>query len=94
MPRYRMSRRTVLRGLGGTAVGLPLLDAMHPGTVRAAEQTKPTVRMAYLYFPNGVAEGAWEPKAVGQDGTIRQLNDWMQPLEPFKQDLIIPVCVP
>jgi len=46
--------------------------------------------MAYLYFPNGVAEGAWKPEQTGPQNELLTLNRWMQPLEPFRGDLIIP----
>ena len=50
-----LSRRTFLRGVG-VSLGLPLLDAMLPTTVRAAANTagKPPVRLAWVYFPNGM----------------------------------------
>src|SRR4051812_45487724 len=56
---YQLSRRAILRGLG-TAMALPMLDAMAPGVVRAAATAaggaaaaKPPRRMAFLYVPNG-----------------------------------------
>jgi hypothetical protein len=48
-----------------------------------------TPRLAYLYFPNGAAEGSWEPEKVGPSGELQQLNRWMAPLEEFKKDLIV-----
>ena len=60
----RISRRTVLRGLGAT-VALPLLDAMLP-RLSAAEAAKgkvlPPRRMAFLYVPNGVIQSDWTPR--------------------------------
>lgn len=89
----RISRRTVLRGTGA-AIALPLLDIMgapvsakpsnpQPGT------TKNNNRIAYLYFPNGVAKGSWEPEKIAEDGSIKKLNRWMQPLEKVKEHLIV-----
>src|SRR5689334_19243745 len=63
----RISRRTVLRGLG-TAVALPWLEAMAPaaelarGEVRALPK-----RMAFLYVPNGAHMQAWTPEKEGAD---------------------------
>ena len=85
----RISRRTVLRGVGA-AVALPLLDCMAPTVGRAAATVKPTVRMAHLYFPNGVAENTWQPERVSPDGRLLKLNEWMSPLESLKEHLIIP----
>ena len=62
-----ITRRTVLRGLG-VAMGLPLLDAMKP--VAALAGTAPgaatPVRMAFLFFPNGVNPNTWTPKTTGK----------------------------
>ncbi len=88
--RWRISRRTMLKGMGA-AMALPLLDVMGATTPRAAAATKaaPT-RLAYIYFPNGVADGSWQPEKVGANGELLKLNKWMSPLEDFKQDIIIP----
>ncbi|MCP4778078.1 MAG: DUF1552 domain-containing protein, partial [Planctomycetaceae bacterium] len=90
---HRISRRTVLRGTGA-AMALPLLDIMRapvsakPGNPHP-ETTKNNNRIAYLYFPNGVAKGSWEPEKVAEDGSIKKLNRWMQPLEKVKDHLIV-----
>ena len=57
--RKAISRRTVLRGIG-TAVALPLLDAMVPAltpTVKTA--AKPVKRFGVVYVPNGITMAAW-----------------------------------
>ncbi len=64
-----LSRRTVLRGLG-TAVGLPLLDAMVPvrtslAATAGAEQSLSPLRAAFLYVPNGKHMNAWTPTCEG-----------------------------
>lgn len=84
-----ISRRTMLRGIGA-AVSLPLLEIMSPPVSSAAEASQRTRRMCYLYFPNGVSERSWHPSEVGRNGKLLKLNQWMQPLEPFKQDIVIP----
>jgi hypothetical protein len=43
----RISRRTMLRGVG-TAVALPFLDAMMPRALAAPGATRPPRRMAFL----------------------------------------------
>ncbi len=82
----RLSRRTVLRGLGAF-LSLPLLDLMSP---LGRASAPPLNRLAYLYFPNGIPRGTWHPEAVAPDGRLVRLNDWMRPLEPFKDDILIP----
>ena len=89
----RISRRTVLRGTGA-AIALPLLDIMGaPVSAKTGnpqpETTKNNNRIAYLYFPNGVAKGSWEPEKIAADGSIKKLNRWMQPLEKVKEHLIV-----
>ncbi|MDC3256172.1 DUF1552 domain-containing protein [bacterium] len=89
----RISRRTVLRGTSA-AIALPLLDIMGaPVSAKTGnpqpETTKNNNRIAYLYFPNGVAKGSWEPEKIAEDGSIKKLNRWMQPLEKVKEHLIV-----
>ena len=85
---WYLSRRTMLRGTGA-AVSLPLLEVMTGRTTRAAETAKPTTRLAYMYIPNGVAEGAWQPKTVGAKDQLQQLNPWMRSLEKHREDITI-----
>ncbi|MFK8112621.1 MAG: DUF1552 domain-containing protein [Rubripirellula sp.] len=57
-------RRTLLRGVG-TALALPLLDAMIPSMTASAETVAdPTNlrRLGYLYMPMGYNPAAWTPK--------------------------------
>jgi len=83
-----ISRRTVLRGLG-VAVGLPLLDAMRPAIALAgmgdAKASAP-VRMACLFFPNGVSPKAWTPEKTGKD---YELSPILKPLGAFKDDVLV-----
>jgi hypothetical protein len=86
--RGRISRRTVLRGLGAT-VALPWLEAMLP---RALAQTGAAARagfprrMAYVYVPNGIIMPDWTPRA---EGTNFELPSILQPLAPHRQDLLV-----
>ena len=81
------SRRTILRGIGAT-VALPLLDAA-PAFGQGRLLTNQN-RLAYLYFPNGIPRGIWYPEKTGVNGELIQLNEWMSPLEPFIEEIIIP----
>jgi hypothetical protein len=82
----RISRRTVLRGLG-TAVSLPFLDAMRPLASLAAsgQKTAPT-RMAFIYVPNGKHMPDWTPAAVGENFELPYI---MEPLAQVKQQLLV-----
>jgi hypothetical protein len=79
----RISRRTMLRGIGA-ALALPTLDAMIPATASAA--AKPPVRMACLYFPNGVWQKNWIPKETGMDYALSYA---LEPLKKFKKDFSV-----
>jgi hypothetical protein len=88
LPNQTISRRTVLKGFG-TAVALPLLDAMLPRLAVAG--TAPVVkelplRMAVVYVPNGVNMADWTPKAVGP---LTALPSILEPLAPVKDQLLV-----
>ena len=85
---WQLSRRTMLRAVGA-AVTLPWLEAMQPLSAIAVTPKRPKLRAGYLYFPNGVAKGSWEPDKVERDGKLRRLNKWMKDLEPFKKDILV-----
>ena len=81
-----ISRRTALRGIG-TAVALPLLDAMVPA-LTAAQKTaaKPVRRFGVVYHPNGIIYDKWLPKG---DGVNLELSPILSPLEPFRDKVIV-----
>src|SRR6185312_13639665 len=84
--RKYISRRTVLRG-AGAAIALPLLDAMIPAsTVLAQTAAKPTVKLAFLYFPHGAIMEHWTPEKQGRDF---ELTPILEPLKPFQKQLTI-----
>src|SRR5690242_10738637 len=84
----RISRRTVLRG-AGTALALPLLEAMLPRSlVVGGSPVKLAAprRMAFVYVPNGVIPANWTPKA---ERTDFELPSILQPLAPVRQDVMV-----
>ncbi len=88
MKRYRrISRRTLLRGLG-TSLALPLLDVMVERAAGAEidRGIKPPLRMAFLYVPNGVNMPDWTPKAEGKGFDLPSI---LEPLELVKDDLLV-----
>ena len=82
--RRPITRRTVLRGLG-VAMGLPLLDAMRPVAALAGSEAAP-VRMAFLFFPNGVNPNTWTPKGFGKGF---ELNPVMEPMKAVKDEVLV-----
>ena len=81
----RISRRTVLRGLG-TVVALPALDAMLPRLRAAESPASAPRRMAFIYVPNGCHMEDWTP---AKDGTDYDLPPILQPLSAVKSDVTV-----
>lgn len=81
----RISRRTTLKGLG-TAIALPLLDAMSPRSLVAAERAAEPLRMAFLYVPNGKHMPDWLPAS---EGTGYALPKTLQPLAGLKDEFCV-----
>lgn len=61
--KWKISRRTALRGLGVT-IALPLLDAMVSGADPSRPKPK---RSVFLYIPNGVNTLTWQIQKAGKD---------------------------
>lgn len=79
-----ISRRTMLRGLGGVSLGLPWLEAMAaPSRLTTA---KPPVRFAALYMPNGVNVNAWTPIGAGRNFA---LSPTLAPLADLKDRIVV-----
>jgi len=84
--RTALPRRTFLRGLG-TAMALPMLEAMTPDA-RAAKgggQASP-VRMAFIFVPNGAIVPSWKPEGEGADW---ELSRTLKPLAAHKSKLSV-----
>ncbi len=88
----RISRRTVLRGLG-TAMALPALEAMLPRHAFAAESAAELasasgspLRMAFLYVPNGMNMQQWTPQ---DEGTSYELPQTLTPLADHRNEIAI-----
>jgi len=76
----RISRRTMLKGIGAT-LALPLLEAMLPAAL-----SRFPVRMAHLYMPNGIQPDMWTPATAGADFT---LSPTLSPLAAVKNDILV-----
>lgn len=76
-----LSRRAFLRG-AGVALGVPLLESL-PAWGRGA---RPPVRMAFLYFPNGVWEKNWVPLETGSDYLLPPA---LEPLAREQGDVLV-----
>jgi hypothetical protein len=70
-----LPRRTFLRAMG-TAVALPMLDAMVPA-LASAETLRSTPRLGFIYIANGVIQKEWTPATTG---SAFELTPILQPL--------------
>jgi len=81
-----LSRRTFLRGVG-TAMALPLLDAMMPRSAFAAPPAGSTPnRLVVFYVPNGIHMPGWTPQAQGANFDLPPI---LEALSPHKNDLLV-----
>lgn len=80
----RLTRRTLLRGAGGIALALPLLEAMQPRRLRAASEASPR-RILFLFQANGDETRARFAETGERDF---QLGEFLRPLEPYRDELV------
>ena len=80
MSHRKINRRTVLRGLGGFTVGLPLLEEMVTTRAHGAAVKQPVpVRAFNLFFGLGI------PAPLQSEG----FNGVLEPLKPLSDKLLI-----
>lgn len=87
---WQLPRRTFLKGVG-TAIALPMLDAMAPLKAAAAlgegaTRTAFPTRLAFMYVPNGINMGEWTPKETGSDFEFPFV---LEPLKELKNDVSV-----
>jgi hypothetical protein len=80
-----LPRRTILRG-AGTAVALPLLDAMVPALRAERVTAAPVRRLGFVMYPLGVDQDRWRPTGEGAD---YQLSDALAPLAAHKNKFVV-----
>lgn len=85
MSSLKLSRRALLRGAGGIAVGLPFLEIMGSGSARAQSTPVPQ-RFVVFFSPNGSIRENWTPSGSETDF---QLSRILAPLEQYKQKLVV-----
>ena len=75
----RIYRRTVLRGVGGVAIGLPLLEEMLRKDAWGKEKASPPVRAFNVFFGLGIPAPL---QTEGFDGVL-------EPLKPLSNKLLV-----
>ncbi|HVJ16161.1 MAG TPA: DUF1552 domain-containing protein [Polyangiaceae bacterium] len=84
MAKFRLNRRSVLRGAGSIAIALPWLEAMEPARAQAAATT--AQRFLAVYTPGGTVLEKWRPTGTE---TAPVLGTILKPLEPVLPKLLI-----
>jgi hypothetical protein len=84
-----VNRRSFLRGLGGIAVGLPLLESLGARSGRAAPITYPK-RLVVFFTCNGAHLDRFFPKTPYGALTAESFAGSLKPLASFKDKLLIP----
>src|SRR5665213_35825 len=81
IPRKPLHRRTMLRGLMGAAIALPVLEAMSPTAKAADAAAAARKRFQVIYSPNGYIMQNFRPVDLGTNYTISPI---LKPMEPFR----------
>jgi hypothetical protein len=82
--KFKLTRRAVLRGAGGIAIGLPWLESLLPRHARA-DATMPK-RFIVMFSPNGTLPTQWSPTGTETSFTMGPILD---PLTPYLSDLVV-----
>ncbi|MBI2185954.1 MAG: DUF1552 domain-containing protein [Acidobacteria bacterium] len=83
--KHAIPRRTFLRG-AGTALALPLLDAMWPALGSAQSSPRAATRLAFFAVPNGIIMDRWTPPTVGRGFPLTPI---LEPLAAFKDRMVV-----
>jgi Protein of unknown function (DUF1552) len=86
MKPFRLDRRTLLRGAGGIAIGLPFLEIMSRSGSAGAQAAPVPKRLVVFFSPNGSIRENWTPTGGETNFTLSRI---LAPLEPFKQNLVV-----
>ncbi len=84
-----LNRRTLLRGAGGIAVGLPFLEIMGLPKHAQGAYGDAAKRLVIITSPHGRSDASndkWRPEGMGSDFTFAE---FMTDFTPFQQDTIV-----
>jgi uncharacterized protein DUF1552 len=83
--RKSIPRRTFLRG-AGTALALPLLDAMFPAFASPAQSASGrATRLSFFTVPNGIIMDKWTPVQIGS----YEITPVLERLAPFRDRMLV-----
>jgi uncharacterized protein DUF1552 len=83
--RKAIPRRSFLRG-AGTALALPLLEAMRPALASAADSATAAKRLSFFAVPNGIVMDKWTPAMVGSGFPITPV---LEPLAAYRDRMVV-----
>ena len=86
MSSFRLSRRAMLRGAGGVAIGLPFLEIMSPIGRARAQAAAPPKRFIVFFSPDGTIKPAWTPTGSGTSWTPSRI---LMPLAANQQHIVV-----
>lgn len=85
MPKFRLSRRAVLRGVGSIAVALPWLEIMEPAR-KARAAGAPAQRFLAVFTPGGTLLDKWRPTGTESAPVYGPI---LKALDPVKGSVIV-----
>jgi hypothetical protein len=85
--KLRLTRRSLLFGATGIAIGLPWLEAMLPDPARAQAPAGTSQRFVAVYQPGGTVLERWRP--AGDPSASWELSPILAPFAPVKDQLVI-----
>jgi hypothetical protein len=88
-----LSRRALLRGAAGLAIGLPFLDAMLPtGRTARADDKKPPRRLILIHTPDGFLMERWTCPITGTSASLTDpkfpISDTIKAFSPILSDCL------
>ncbi len=86
MKPFRLDRRTLLRGAGGIAVGLPFLEIMSRSTRATAQAQALPKRFIVFFSPDGSIRENWTPTGTETSFTLSRI---LAPLQAHQPHLVI-----
>ena len=88
MAKFRLNRRTLLRGAGSIAIALPWLEAM--GTEKPAHgAAAPAQRFLAVYTPGGTVRAKYTPTGTETAPVLSPILKPLQPIMDLKKLVII-----
>jgi len=83
---HSLNRREALKGLGLSALSLPLVSQVaHLQAAPAVASTRPKQRLIVMFSPNGTIPKHFWPDKQGEDFELKTIT---KPLEPFRDRLL------